>query len=521
MMLSCSKIREITRVCELLPDCTQREGASLASCSHQSFGKVRHVVEHHNLTFDEVESLEDSALQRLFYPKIITRKERNKRLPNKERIIETRVKRKGKRRVTWVKLYVEYQEMDPESAYGLTQFTKLGKQILQEYTASMKQFYLPGEALFIDYAGLNVFYREGNKWIKLYVFVAVLGYSKKIFAIATRGMTTGDWLYALRKALEHFGGVPEVIHFDNAKSMVSSAGLLPKLSERVLNFFRHYQTLADTSRVGMSKDNGLGENAVKILTYGVLNLMQDLQFSSLSAVNEHLHRELIILNARKFQSRDYSRDELFIKEEKEKLKTLPQTTFRDLVYFGLVTVTNTYLVGYNNQLYSVPSRFIGQQVELRVYDNKALEIWLDHKCVAQHQLVDEEEGVVILSEHMPPAHRKDAEKTKSSFMKWAKCKGKAVEDVIERQYQLTSNNRSRHIGKRCVVLQKYCEKVGDENFVLACEYALKVGNIYPSFIESVTRAQPWLNDAKGTELKHSKSNVRGPDYYKDESDEKQ
>jgi transposase len=90
-----------------------------------------------------------------------------------------------------------------------------------------------------------------------------------MFAIATRGMTTGDWLYALRKALENFGGVPEVVHFDNAKSMVSAAGLLPKLTERVLNFFRHYQALADTSRVGMSKDNGLGENAVKIITYRV------------------------------------------------------------------------------------------------------------------------------------------------------------------------------------------------------------------------------------------------------------
>jgi hypothetical protein len=119
---------------------------------------VRHFVEHHNLTFEKVESQGDSALQRLFYPKIITRKGRNKRLPDKDRIIETRIKRKGKRRVTWVSLFIEYQGIEPESAYGQTQFIKLGKQILREYMASMKQFYLPGEALFIDYAGLNVFY---------------------------------------------------------------------------------------------------------------------------------------------------------------------------------------------------------------------------------------------------------------------------------------------------------------------------------------------------------------------------
>ena len=361
-----------------------------------------------------------TKLNSIFYPKLIARNDSQKRQPNKDRIIETRVKRKGKHRITWAMLFIEYEAVDPLTAYRPTQFKYLASQIIKEYKASMKQYYAAGEVLFIDYAGMTITIEEEGKPIRLYVFVAVLGYSKKMFAFATKGMKTRDWLYALQKALEDYGGVTEVVHHDNTRSLVTKSEQLPLLTDAAKHFFKHFRMLADTSRVCKSQDNALGENAVEIITYRVLNLMKDVLFTSQKAVNAHLKREVDKLNAACFQGKDYSRDLLFYKEEKSALRPLPIVEYKYRSHHQLLTVPKTYLIPYNRHHYSVPHKFIGKQVEVCVYNEQFIEILYQHKLIAQHTVSNELDGITITSEHMPKAHRYDASKAKEAFMAWGR-----------------------------------------------------------------------------------------------------
>ncbi|WP_194868389.1 DDE-type integrase/transposase/recombinase [Pseudoalteromonas sp. PPB1] len=512
MYLKPDQLREISWVCEVKPGCSHREGAQRAQCSHQSFGRMKKVVEAKALSYAYVDSISDTKLLSVFYPNLITRQQNQKRLPNKDRIIETRIRRKGKRRITWIALFLEYESADPSTAYRLTQFKHLARQMIKEYQASMKQYYEPGECLFIDYAGLTVPMKENGQTERLYVFVAVLGYSKRLFAFATRGMTTRDWLYALKQALAYFGGVTEVIHSDNATALVKQPGLIPIYRDETQHFFRHYKCLGDTSRVATSQDNAVGENGVKIVTYSILNRMQDILFTTLPAVNSHIRREIDKLNSNRLQGCDFSRDDVFYAEEQQSLAPLPAHAFRYLCHKQVLTVPATYLVPYLHHHYSVPYKFIGKPVEIRVYDDDMIDIQHNHERIAQHRISDEHNGVTILAEHMPAEHREDAKRTKESFVAWGEEQGKAAAELMARQYDLTRNTRSRHVGKRCIALQKCCAKAGTDVFELACAYALEKQQYHPTYVEMVTRARPWeLPQSNSPDVQHG--NIRGPEYF--------
>ncbi len=113
----------------------------------------------------------------------------------------------------------------------------------------MLQVFAPGEVMFIDYAGSTLSYQDEGQEVLVYAFVATLGYSKKRFAFATKDITAKSWIDGIIAAINFCGGVPEVIHCDNAKSMVKKAGVVAELSHSAKEFSEHYDVLIDTSKV--------------------------------------------------------------------------------------------------------------------------------------------------------------------------------------------------------------------------------------------------------------------------------
>lgn len=76
----------------------------------------------------------------------------------------------------------------------------------------------PGDQLQIDF---------GEKWIsvagervKVHLFVAVLGYSRRIFVRASLSQRQDDWREGLAGAFRHFGGVTRKILIDRAGALV-------------------------------------------------------------------------------------------------------------------------------------------------------------------------------------------------------------------------------------------------------------------------------------------------------------
>jgi transposase len=77
----------------------------------------------------------------------------------------------------------------------------------------LRQTHRAGEKLFVDYAGqtVPVTYPATGEIQQAQVFVAVLGASNYTYAEATWTQTLADWISAHVRALQFFGGVPELI----------------------------------------------------------------------------------------------------------------------------------------------------------------------------------------------------------------------------------------------------------------------------------------------------------------------
>lgn len=78
----------------------------------------------------------------------------------------------------------------------------------------------PGQQMQIDFGEKKIFL--GEELVKVHFFVAILGYSRRIFVKAYISENQGSWLDGIESAFYYFGGVPTVLLSDNTKSLVTS-----------------------------------------------------------------------------------------------------------------------------------------------------------------------------------------------------------------------------------------------------------------------------------------------------------
>jgi transposase len=76
----------------------------------------------------------------------------------------------------------------------------------------------PGEQLQIDFGEKRVVI--GGEAVRVHLFVATLGYSRRNFVMAFDNERQGSWLRGIEAAFAHFGGVPAWLLLDNARALV-------------------------------------------------------------------------------------------------------------------------------------------------------------------------------------------------------------------------------------------------------------------------------------------------------------
>ncbi len=396
--------------------------------------------------------MHNARIEKLLYPSLQDKVGSN-REPNYETELKESLKKKGKSRTVQ---YLEYRAIDNESAYSKTQYFYLVRKYLKKCRLAMRQQHAAGEVVFIDYAGTRVCYEKDGKKVWLKVFVGCLGASKKLFAFATVGERTIDWINGMTRMFEHFGGVTEVISIDNAKALVTTPGLIPVLVKNISNFGEHYNCIIDSCRVGMPQDKSLVELGVKHITQrAIIPMNSDLTFHSKDDVNEYLSRAVELINEEKFQKLNTSRNKLFDEIEKSELGPLPQTKFEVISDFKVIKVPATYHIFYEQHHYSVPYNLAHELVEI-IANQTHIKIVFQHQLVVEHERNDEIGGSTTLVEHMHPKHHAETLKTKDEYLAWAQNIGQDVVAYIEVQYQKTTNSKSRATGKQCQALIKLC-----------------------------------------------------------------
>jgi hypothetical protein len=79
--------------------------------------------------------------------------------------------------------------------------------------------------------------------VRVYLFVATLGYSRRVFVQAFRHDRQSAWFDGIEAAFRHFGGVPREVLFDNARALVDhhdAATREVSFNERLVAFARYW-----------------------------------------------------------------------------------------------------------------------------------------------------------------------------------------------------------------------------------------------------------------------------------------
>ena len=236
------------------------------------------------------------------------------------------------------------------------------------------------------------------------LFVACLGASNLTYIEATATQTIADWIQSHVRALEYFGGVPEIIAPDNLKSGVTHACYYePEINRTFAEWASHYNTAVIPTRSRKPKDKAKVEGAVLIAQRWIVAALRNKTFFSLSEINAAITPLLEIFNNKKMQSYECSRRELFNEIEKDTLKPLPQYRF-EISTWKRAKVNVDYHIEYKRHYYSVPFRFRHEYCQVRVRE-RIIDIFHNGKAIATHIRSDRKGFHTTVKEHMPENHR--------------------------------------------------------------------------------------------------------------------
>jgi len=134
------------------------------------------------LVWDEVEALDEEVLEQRLFPSEQVSSERSRSLPEWSEIHQE-MKHKS---VTLSLLWQEYRESHP-AGYGYSRFCDLYRAWKKKLEVYLRQDYVGGEKLFVDYAGETVEVTDprNGEPRSAQIFVAVLGASNYTYAEAT------------------------------------------------------------------------------------------------------------------------------------------------------------------------------------------------------------------------------------------------------------------------------------------------------------------------------------------------
>jgi transposase len=158
--------------------------------------------------------------------------------------------------------------------------------LLAEARATLRFETPPGRQLQIDFGERLV--EIGGVKVKVFLFVATLGYSRRLHVRAFRNERQESWFDGLESAFARFGGVPEEVLFDNARALVDRHDAVSRevvFNARLKAFARHWGFQPRACAPYRARTKGKTENGVG---YVKKNAIAGRDFASWDAFEAHL-----------------------------------------------------------------------------------------------------------------------------------------------------------------------------------------------------------------------------------------
>ena len=210
---------------------------------------------------------------------------------------------------------------------------KVGYSTVKDYICQIKRrenifirmHTLPGEEAQVDFGYVGYTLYQGKKR-KTWVFNMRLSYSRLDYYEIVYDQRVETFIQCHINAFNYFGGIPQYIKIDNLKSAILQANFYcPIYQELYKNFAYHYGFHPLPCRVRRPNDKGKIESGIK---YVKCNFISGRTFSGEKDLKERLFKWNSRGNHRIHGTTRKVPQEVFEKEEKMKLKPLPQEEFK-------------------------------------------------------------------------------------------------------------------------------------------------------------------------------------------------
>jgi transposase len=456
------------------------------------------------ITWPLPDELDDAALEaQLYPPKPVVS---DVPLPDFAEIVRELTRPGVTRKLLWQ----EYKAHHPEGLQ-YSAFCDHLRAFRAQTSPVMRFEHRAGEKCFVDYAGqtIDLVDRHTGEMREAQIFVAVLGCSNYTFAEASLTQSLPDWLGSHVRALEFYGGVPGAFVPDNLKSGVLKPHRYdPDLNRAYAEFAAHYGTAVLPTRVRKPRDKAKVETGVLIVERWILARLRNRTFFSLAELNAAIAELVIELNNQPFQKLEGSRRSRFRELDAPALTPLPDRAY-EYAQWKYAKVHPDYHIEVERAYYSVPYRYIGRRVEVRI-TARMVEIFAEQRLIAAHARLFCRGARSTLDTHRPHQHRAIIETTIERLLERAQAIGPAVGAVLKAQFQRKLHPEAALRSAQGIL--RLAHDFTPEALENACEraVALKVFN-YRSIRALIKTPAPATDETGQLPLVHD--NLRGPDYF--------
>lgn len=256
----------------------------------------------------------------------------------------------------------------------------------------------PGRQMQVDFGEKKV--RIGGQLVKVFLLVAVLSHSRRIFVKAFLNQRGDDWREGIAAAFLHFGGLPLEVLGDNAKPLVlehnRKAGTV-LFHPAYLDFCRDWDVQPKACGPYRARTKGKTESGVKFVKR---NALAGRDFESFGGLEGHLATWMLEADERIHGTTHEKPSERFARDEKAALRALPLRPVPRRRQMVRRRVAHDALVDVDTVRYSVPHGLVREHVEVQLGDEQ-VRIFHGGKLVAEHRRSPEPHSRVV-----DPAHWK-------------------------------------------------------------------------------------------------------------------
>jgi transposase len=228
----------------------------------------------------------------------------------------------------------------------------------------------PGHQMQIDF---------GEKWIviageriKVHLFVAVLGYSRRIFVRASLSQRQDDWREGLAGAFRTFEGVTQRILIDRAGALVVGEDRethTARVHPAFAAFCKDWGVEVSACRPYRARTKGKTESGVG---YVKRNAIAGRTFASFAALEAHLARWIVDADQRIHGTTHEPPIVRFERDERKALRPLPSVVLPVRERRVPRRVATDCFVDVDTIRYSVPHRLVRSQVEVLVAEHEVV-----------------------------------------------------------------------------------------------------------------------------------------------------